>query len=299
MNSVYIPKKLIQIAQKYALGKYVINPAFTSNQALEQWIKNIDFEQFETDIHRLQFHSRKRNNLFSFYLPCVDKEVILKVSQISTHYSWHRKLNLYLVSLIKNYSLNAYYGGVAFESIDIDSLKVIAHWTCKRQNESKKSYLLYEKVTSSMSVFDFCLQLSEHNQHAGPIIERISKSLASVIRTIHSNNMRHGDPHTGNFLLHSKIPDIHQLAIGDVDQLKFTLIDLDKVQFVHNEGTWRKKIFDIRCMRRFNVHNIDCIDSLGHYLNRRPKLAEKIILKFWMRGGLNLYKWIKKNNKQN
>ena len=296
---MYIPNNIIQTAQKYALGSYVINPAFANNQALEQWIKNIDFEQFETDNYRLQFHSRKRNNLYSFNLPCVDKEVILKVSQNSTHYRWYRKLNLFLVGLFKNYSLNAYYGGIALESIDIDSVKVIAHWTCKRQNESKKSYLIYEKVTSSMTAFDLCHQLSEHNRDAKPILNEISKSLASVIRTIHSENIRHGDPHPGNFLLHTEIPDIHKMTVEHVDQLKFTLIDLDKVEFINNEGKWRKKIFNIRCIRRFFVHNIDYKVSLEHYLDRRPNIMEIVILKFWMRGGFNPYKWIKRNNKRN
>ena len=296
---MYIPKDFIQDPKKYALGKYVINPHFINNQALEQWIENLDFENFETDSFRMQLHSRKRNNLYSFHLPCVDKEVVLKVSQISKHYRWYRKLNLFLVDLIKNYSLNAYHGGVALEKIGIDSLKVIAHWTCKRQNESQKSYLLYEKVSASMTVFDLCNQLSERNPHAEQIIEKISKSLATVIRNIHTNNIRHGDPHAGNFLLRTEISNIHQLTTQDVDQLQFSLIDLDKVQFVRTKSAWRKKILDIRCIRRFKVHNIDSNVSLAHYLDRRPSFIEKMILKFWMRGGFNPYKWIKTSNKRN
>ncbi len=296
---MYIPSNIKQSSKEYALGKYVINPAYTNNQSLEHWIQNIQFEKFESQDHRMQLHSRKRNNLYTFYLPSIDKEVVLKVSQISRQYRWYRKLNLLLVSLIKNYSLNAYYGGIALDKINIDSLKVIAHWTCKRQNESNKSYLLYEKVDASMSVFDFCDRLSNENNHSTDAINQVSKSLANIIRNIHTNNIRHGDPHAGNFLLRSNIDDISQITPADVKQLKFTLIDLDKMQFVRNESKWRKKILDIRCIRRFRVHNIDSTKCLEHYLGNRPNLYEKAILKFWMKGGLNIYKWFKQGNKRN
>ena len=296
---MYIPNDLKQTAQKYALGKYIVNPVFTNNQALEHWIEQIDFEKFEADDYRMQLHSRKRNNLYSFYLPCMDKQVVLKVSQISKHYSWYRKLNLILVDLIKNYSLNAYYGAVALEKINVDSLKVIAHWTSKRQNRSSKSYLLYEKVQADMSVFDLCQQLREKNPNSNQLIEKISMSLASIIRNIHMHNLRHGDPHAGNFLIQSDVSDVHQLTSSNINQLKITLIDLDKVQFAQNESRWRKKVLDIRCIRRFRIPTIESLECLQHYLDRRPSFSERLILKFWMRGGFNIYKWIKASNKRN
>jgi serine/threonine protein kinase len=296
---VYIPSDIRQATKKYALGKYVIHPAYLNNQILEQWIKNLQFEQYETITHRMQLHSRKRNNLYSFHFPCVDKEVILKVSQISEHYRWYRKLNLMLVGLIKNYSLNAYYGGIALEKINVDSIKILAHWTCKRQTQSGKSYLLYEKVNASMSVFDLCEQISQNNDNSKDIIAAIAQSLAAVVRNLHANNIRHGDPHSGNFLLCSPVTGINQLTPDCVKQMKFTLIDLDKMHFVHNEGPWRKKLLDIRCIRRFRIHDIDSDESLKYYLDRPASFLEKNILKFWMRGGFNIYKWIKSTNKRN
>jgi hypothetical protein len=295
---VYIPDDIRQPSRKYALGEYIIHPAHANNQALEQWIKELQFEQYEAAAYRMQLHSRKRNSLYTFHLPCVDKEVILKVSQISEHYRWYRKLNLLLVSLIKNYSLNAYYGGIALEKINIDSIKVLGHWTCKRQTQSEKSYLLYEKVNASMSVFDLCEQISQKNSNANVIIHRIAQSLASVVRDLHANNIRHGDPHAGNFLLCSPIAEISQLTPDAVSQMKFTLIDLDKMHFVHNEKLWQKKILDIRCIRRFRIHHIESNKALDYYLGRPSKLIERMILKFWMNGGFNFYKWIKPSNKR-
>lgn len=296
---MYIPEDIRQTTMKYALGEYVIHPAHLNNQSLEKWIKNLQFEQYETTTHRMQLHSRKRNNLYSFHLASLDKELVLKVSQISEHYRWYRKLNLILVSLIKNYSLNAYYGGVALEKINVDSLKVIAHWTCKRQAQSEKSYLLYEKVNATMSVFDLCEDISKNNQNSEAIIARIAQSLAAVVRNLHANNIRHGDPHAGNFLLCSPIENISQLTPDAVEQMKFTLIDLDKMHFVRNEKPWRKKFLDIRCIRRFRIHNIGSIDSLKYYLDRPANIIEKCTLAFWMKGGFNIYKWIKPIKKRN
>ena len=296
---MYIPNDIRQSSRKYTLGEYIIHPAHENNQSLEQWIKELQFEQYESTPHRMQLHSRKRNNLYSFHLPCVGKEVVLKVSQISKHYRWYRKLNLLLVSLIKNYSLNAYYGGVALEKINVDSLKVIAHWTSKRQTQSEKSYLLYEKVNSTMSVYDLCEQISKTNKNSDTVIASIAQSLAAVIRNLHANNIRHGDPHAGNFLLCSSTDNLSQLTPDAVKQMRFTLIDLDKMHFVRNEKPWRKKLLDIRCIRRFRIHNIDSVESLNFYLGRPANLIEKCTLTFWMRGGFNIYKWIKPTKKRN
>lgn len=296
---MYIPVDIRQTSRKYALGEYVIHPSHANNQSLEHWIKDLQFENYEKIDYRMQLHSRKRNNLYSFYLPSVDKEVVLKVSQISQDYRWHRKLNLWLVSLIKNYSLNAYYGGVALEKINVDSVKVLGHWTCKRQTQSEKSYLLYEKVNASMSVFDLCEQISQNNKNSKEIISAIAQTLAAVVRNLHANNIRHGDPHSGNFLLCSPVTDISLLTPACVKTMKFTLIDLDKMHFVRNEKAWRKKLLDIRCIRRFRIHNIDSNESLKYYLDRPASLLEKNILKFWMKGGFNIYKWVKSSNKRN
>lgn len=296
---MYIPNHLRQTAKSYALGDYVIHPKHTNNAKLEQWIKNIQFEKFEVAGNRMQLHSRKRNNLYTFHLESLDKEVVLKVSQISKHYRWYRRLNLMLVGLFKNYSLNAYYGGIALEKINVDSLKVIAHWTCKRQTASEKSYLLYERVDASMSVFDLCRKLSESNSNANNVISSIAISLSAIIRTLHANNIRHGDPHAGNFLVSSPISSIDQLTPSSISNMKFTLIDLDKMHYAYTEKSWRKKIYDIRCIRRFYVHDIDHYKCLEYYLERNPKLIEKLILKFWVKGGLNIYKWLKPNKKRN
>ncbi|MDW3095574.1 MAG: lipopolysaccharide kinase InaA family protein [Gammaproteobacteria bacterium] len=296
---MYIPNNIRQSSKKYTLGEYIIHPTHTNNQSLEQWIKELQFEQYESTTHRMQLHSRKRNNLYSFHLTCVDKEVILKVSQISKHYRWYRKLNLLLIGLIKNYSLNAYYGGIALEKINVDSLKVLGHWTCKRQTQSEKSYLLYEKVNSTMSVYDLCEQVSQTNKNSEAIIVSIAQSLAAVVRNLHRNNIRHGDPHSGNFLLRSSIKNFSQLKPDDVKQMKFTLIDLDKMHFVRNEKPWRKKLLDIRCIRRFRIHNINSTESLNYYLDRPASIIEKYTLVFWMKGGFNIYKWIKPTKKRN
>lgn len=296
---MYIPDNIRQSAFQYALGSYLIHPAHTNNEALETWIKDLQFEQYELPENRLQQHSRKRNNLYTFYLPVIDKEVVLKVSQTSAHYRWYRKLNLLLTDLVKNYSLSAYYGSIALENIGVESIKTLAHWASKRQGQSVKSYLLYEKIPATMSAYDLCNQLHENNPNAADVIQKITEKLAATIRKIHANNIRHGDPHAGNFLLSSTIHSVEQLTAESVAQMSFALIDLDKIEFGNNENTWLKKIRNIRCLRRFRVHNIEGTDALRYYLEKSPSLLDKTILKFWMMGGFNFYKWLKPSQKRN
>lgn len=290
-----IPDTIRQTSRPYARGRYLIHPRHTNNPALQQWIKALQFERQECAANRMQLHSRKRNCLYSFYLPAVDKEVVLKVSQISDRYRWYRRLNLLLLSLIKNYSLNAYYGAIELEKINVDSIKVIACWTCKKPG--KKSYLLYEKINATLSVFELCNQISENHPDAEKITIQIATSLAGIIRRMHKNNIRHGDPHAGNFLLCSPLDDIKRLTPASVSQMKFALIDLDKVDFVNHQFKWLKKLFDLRCIRRFRVQAIASHACLAYYLNKKPSILEKVILKFWMKGGFNLYKWLKPGNK--
>jgi serine/threonine protein kinase len=293
-----IPENLQQKPRHYALGKYIIHPDYKNNKGLEDWLNNLTFEQAEADYNRMQRHSRKRNNLYSFTLPEIDKEVILKVSRVSENYKWYRRLNLYLVSLFKDYSLNAYYGGIALENIGTKSPKVIAHWDCNRQGESKKSYLLYEKVDATMTAFTLCQEVLKANPNASGIIHEIAQQLASTVRHIHNNNLRHGDPHSGNFLLTSKINNPQGLTPDDCKNLNFYLIDLDKACFSGHEKPWKKKLLDIRCMRRFRVPGINSTACLKLYFKRAPTLREKLVLKFWMKGGFNIYKWFKRTGKR-
>ena len=295
---MYIPNNLRQSATQYALGKYLIHPAHTNNEALESWIRELQFEQYELPENRMQQHSRKRNTLYSFHLPAINKDVVLKVSQTSANYRWYRKLNLLLTNLFKNYSLNAYYGSIALENIGVDSINTLAFWTCKRQNQSTKSYLLYEKIPSSMSAYDFCRQLVEKNANATDIIHVISQKLAATVRKIHQHNIRHGDPHAGNFLLAAPVTFIENLTTDAVEKLPFVLIDLDKIQFSDREKPWLQKVRNLRCLRRFRVHDVEGINSLEYYLGKPPSLLDKAILTFWMRGGFNIYKWLKPSQKR-
>ena len=246
----------------------------------------------------MQQHSRKRNTLYSFYLPAIDKEVVLKVSQTSAHYRWYRKLNLFLTNLIKNYSLNAYYGSIALENIGVDSIKSLAYWTCKRQKQSGKTYLLYEKISAPMSAYEFCRQLQNKNVNAEQIIQVIAGKLAATVRKIHQHKLRHGDPHAGNFLIAAPLAFIENLHADKVEKLPFVLIDLDKIQFSDREQPWLRKIRNLRCLRRFRVHDIEGIKGLEYYLGKQPGLMDKAILAFWMRGGFNIYKWIKPRRKR-
>lgn len=293
---MYIPDAIQQPLVKYAAGEYVLHPDHKDNQLLRAWIEQSHFSEFESPAYQMSQHARQRNFLYHFALDSVDKEVILKVSDHSQYQKWYRRLNQWLVSPFKNYSLSAYYGSIGLQKINIDSIQVIGYWT--QQGDHKKSYLLYEKVKAAMTVSDLCVRVHAEHPHADQITQAIAAKLARITRNIHSNNMRHGDPHAGNFLLTTPIKNIPDLTIDSVANLNFTLIDLDKTCFARNPISIMKKFADLRDLRRFRVHDIEGIACLPYYLEHQPSALQKAVLRFWMRGGFNIYKWFKRGSKR-
>jgi len=293
---VHIPTEIKQSLEKYSAGEYVIHPEYKDNQLLRIWIEQSQYKNHELPQYQMQQHARQRNFLYHFPLEAIGKTVILKVSDHSQYKKWYRRLNQWLVSPFKNYSLSAYYGGIGLQNIGIDSMQVIGYWTNK--DNCNKSYLLYEEVIASMTATELCEKIQTEHANAEPIIQAITLSLAKITRNIHNHNMRHGDPHAGNFLLTSPIDNITSLTETSVADLNFTLIDLDKTCFTRSKLEIFKKLADLRDLRRFRVHNIEGIDCLPYYLGRPPSGLEKAVLKFWMRGGFNFYKWFKQGPKR-
>lgn len=293
---MYIPAEIRQPLKTYPAGKYVLHPDYKDNQLLRIWIEQSRFTDYESALYQMSEHARQRNFLYQFQLDAVGKEVILKVSDHSQYKKWYRRLNQWLVSPFKNYSLSAYYGSIGLQKINIDSINVIAYWT--QQNNSKKSYLLYEKVNASMTAADLCTRINAEHPHAISIIQAIAERLANITRTIHAQNMRHGDPHAGNFLLTTPVLDITELTVERIAELNFILIDLDKTCFSRQKKGSLKTLADLRDLRRFRVANIEGIDCLQYYLGTPPSNMQKATLRFWMRGGFNFYKWFKKGAKR-
>ena len=293
---MYIPTTIKQSLIKYSAGEYVIHPDYKDNQLLRAWIEQSRFKEFEIPQYQMPQHARQRNFLYHFTLEAINKEVILKVSDYSRYQKWYRRLNQWLVSPFKDYSLNAYYGSIGLQTINIDSMHVLGYWT--QQNSSKKSYLLYEKIPATMTAAELCMKLDAEHPQADPIIQAITRKLAHITRDMHDNNMRHGDPHAGNFLLATPVERITDLTEASATNLTFTLIDLDKTCFSRCKKGLCKQLADLRDLRRFRVHTIEGIECLPYYLGHHPSNLQKVILKFWMRGGFNIYKWFKRGSKR-
>lgn len=293
---MYIPAAIHQPLCTYSTGKYVLHPDYEDNQSLRSWIEQSRFSQYESEDYQMSQHARQRNLLYSFHLDTIDKEVILKVSDHSQYQKWYRRLNQWLVSPFRNYSLSAYYGSIGLQKNKIDSIRVIAYWT--HQDQGKKSYLLYEKVMASMTAADLCAKICSQHDDAKKIIDAIALKLAGITHAIHIDNMYHGDPHAGNFLLTTPVESVPGLTVESIEQLNFTLIDLDKTGFSRRHLRIFKPLADLRDLRRFRVHNIEGIECLPYYLGHPPSTMQKMILQFWMRGGFNLYKWFKCGSKR-
>ena len=294
---MYIPHEFRQKPKLYSLGEYIIAPHCEVKNQIAAWIVGLRFLDCETADRKLSAHTRKANCLYEIQLDSYEAPLILKVVQPSNHRNWRRRLNSMLTRLFRNPNLSSFHCSLGFEQNNIASIKPIAYWTYQVPGQSEKSYLLYEKVQAEMSAWHLGEYLVETNPQANIIIEEITHQLAQVVRDIHAANMRHGDPHSGNFLVSLNGKDISTLTKGQISQLTFTLIDLDKSHFVRVRWKWLKYFFDMKCLRRFRIRELRGTPLLPYYLQREPNKTDLLVMKFWMRGGFNLYKHLHHKNR--
>ncbi len=275
-------------------GKFIISPHALDKDKLENWVINKSYATYVDQKYRMQRHTRKRNKLYSFNHPILGKEVILKVSVIDNQYKLMRRLNLTLSTLFNDYNLRAFRGALLLKEIEIECPEPIAYWIEPDSLFSKKSYYMYEKVQANHSLYSFTEQLSKNNHsRSQEIYQQLAKKTVNIVKCIHDAGFRQGDPHPGNFLVASsnlKSTDSNQV---NVDDIHIFIIDLDKFSIAKPLGKTIKRFFDLRCMRRCTLGPYNQTDMLKFYLQDEHSSAWNMVVRFWMRGGFNPFKWFK------
>ncbi len=275
-------------------GILSISPKIEFTEDMFLWIKNKKYTPYEISEYRMDRHTRKRNNLYSFSHPLTNTNVILKVSKIDKKYKFSRRINLIISTFFNDYNFRAYKGGLLLKNIDISCAEPIAYWTESGFLYRKKSYYMYEKVNSDDSLFSFSEKLLlEDTKTSEVIFTQLAKKTVQIVKKIHDAGFRQGDPHPGNFLITPPNKNIRDLNEHDIHQTKMFIIDLDKFSVAKPLGKTIKTFFDLRCMRRCTLGPYNQHDMLKFYLQENYSKFWGVVLSFWIRGGFNPFKWFK------
>ena len=276
-------------------GVYSISPNISDKKTLKTWIAKKKFISYIDDKYRMIRHTRKRNKLYSFEHPIYKKEVILKVSTIDKQYNLSRRINLLLSNFFNDYNYRAFEGSILLRKIDVSCANPIAYWTISDTIFKKTSFYMYEKIPAKHSLFSFSQELlAADNKISKEIFHQLAINTTNIVRHIHEAGFRQGDPHPGNFLISTtKNQDISKLSINEISNMNLFIIDLDKFCRSKPLGRTIKRFFDLRCMRRCTLGPYNQQDMLRFYLRDEYSVVWEHVLKFWIRGGFNPFKWFR------
>ena len=278
---------------KYPNGKYTIYNIPENRDFLEKWIVQSNFLQYEKEELILKKKSRKRNKLYDFHLTCISKNVVMKVSQIDKNYKFWRKVNLFITSLYKDYNFNSYKNTINLIENGVETIVPIAYWNYKTSLLSYKSYFLYEKVDSELTVTDLYNEIKSNNlKNEKEFINSITDKYISMIKSIHNANIRHDDPHGGNILTSIYSNNVKNIKTSDLRDLKFTLIDNDRCSQTLLRINILKQFFDLKCLKNFSIPDISDQVILQKYFAEKYNQNWNKVLKFWKTGGFSLKKRI-------
>ena len=279
--------------QTYTDGKYLINESFSCHKLIEKWIWERQFLKFEKPEFQLGKKSRKRNKLYCFHSKLTHSDLIIKVSEISKNYKFWRKLDLYITSLFKDYNYNSYIGTIKLQEAGVNAINPIAYWTYKTSWLNRKSYFLYEKVESDLTVAELCSKIiNSKAQNKRELINAIADQCTSIVQKIHIANIRHGDPHGGNILTDLVYDDINNISVENIKNADFILIDNDRCTFNRAKNISLKRFYDLKCLTRFTICQIPPQELLQRYLGAEYRTYWWYVLCFWKTGGFNIYKRI-------
>ena len=273
----------------YNNGKFSTYGSTSLQNLLEKWIINNDFLKKEKNTFLLGKKSRKRNNLYGFVLNESNCTVVMKVSEISKEYKFWRRIDLILTNLIKDYNFNSYNHSIHLYESNVPTIKPLAYWTYKPTLFKRKSYFLYEKVESELSVTELYEEIMSSNLgQKDRLMDIVSDKCISIVQSIHMANIRHDDPHGGNILTDIMKENIESLTTEGLAKSKFTLIDNDRCTSALIKAEPIKRFFDIKCLTKFNINKIQQQELLQKYLGDEYNYFWLKVLKFWESGGFSL-----------
>ncbi|NNC68095.1 MAG: hypothetical protein HKN83_08690 [Gammaproteobacteria bacterium] len=275
-------------------GMFSLPPNTELKENLKTWVIERKFDSYVDEKYRMMRHTRKRNKLYSFNHPISNTEVVLKVSTIGKQYNLLRRINLLISTFLSDYNFRAFKGSIQLKIIGVNCTNPLAYWTESNSLFRKKSYYMYEKIHASHSLFSMSQKLLlENNKTNDERFIQLANKTTDIIRHIHKAGFRQGDPHPGNFLISPVTQNFSKLSINEIKHMDMFIIDLDKFCKAKPLGRTLKRFFDLRCMRRCTLGPYNQYDMLKFYLQDEYSAVWKNVLRFWIYGGFNPFKWFK------
>ena len=231
---------------------------------------------------------RKRSQTISTHIPGSNKEFILKRFYIHPAYKFSRKVDLFLTSILKDYSRVAYFGSLALESAGIPTAKAVAFWSYKKNVFFSEKFFLYEAIDADATLFSHYQQAKENSATS---LKEIESTIIKVIKKIHSLNMRHGDPQLENFLVKYSHPN------DSKEKFSIYLIDTDHFSKAYINISYIKKAFDLRCLASINVDKDEKKAFVKHFLGEGYSSFWWWVFVFWSNGGIKFNKWSKQKRR--
>ena len=255
--------------------------------------------KYEKTQLQLDKKSRKRNRLYCLNYVPVGCNAVMKVSQISQGYKFWRKIDLFITGLFKDYNYRSYVGSTQLQKAGVDTIRPIAYWTFKSSWLNRKSYLLYQKVESELTVSELCRYICKSEVlNKGALIETIANRCVDIVKKIHMASVRHDDPHGGNILTNLRCQDIPSLDVEDIKNARFTLIDNDRCTHARIMTPVLKRFFDLKCLVRFRICEFPQQELLRLYLKEDYRTYWWHVLGFWRSGGFSIRKRVNSLLKQ-
>ena len=253
---------------------------------MTRWITSGDFIACEDEQFRMhQAQGRPRNILYSFHLPEMQQEVVMKVSHISSRYRLSRKIDLFITSLYKDYCKISFYGAMALHDRNLPVARPLAFWTFRQGFLRKKSYFLCSMLPDGQPLKQLLQSLPKND--LGCDFHATAEKLVAIIKNIHAADLRHGDLHTGNIYVHAPRPAAGEQTKKSSD-FSFSLVDYDNCSKTRIKIPWMKKIYDLKDLSRLVIPTVRDEELLEMYFDATPSPHSIRIFRFWKNGGINL-----------
>ncbi len=250
-------------------GRYYIFSLRAESVEIENFIRLRAYNAL-SESSRLVTRNR-RYSLWNCSIAGVHGNLMLKMAWTNPAYSSGRLFGLWFSQQFTNVASRAFKGAQLLTRAGIDTITPLSWWTRYESCFDKRHYLLYRHIEADGTAYSAINSMGPEDQASRAALVG---ALADVVRRLFTSGLRHDDLAIGNYLVRRE---------GDAWRL--WLIDTDSISRNRISHPAIKLFFDLRCLRRLNLHNSDREQFLRLVLAERDTPFWRRVLKFWINGG--------------